>query len=285
MIEQTLNGNREKYKYFKGNLQVNLQIRGIMHSIAFKLGSNITIYWYGIMVALGFVCAVSMLMFNRKHAKLDSEQISDIALYGMISGIVGARIFYVVQFWDQYRTNLLEIVRIDHGGLVFYGGFICAVSVVIVYCRRKKLAVLNVFDVFGPAMAIGHAFGRIGCFLNGCCYGKPSDIFCAVRFPEGSAPSMAFPGRNVHPVQIYEAIFNIVLAAVLMLLLRKAKLKPGMIASIYLIAYGVARFLFEFLRGDHKDFVFSRLTPSQSICLIVASVGIALLFYCSKRTK
>ena len=253
-----------------------------MHSIAFKLGSNITIYWYGIMVAIGFVCAVSMLMLNRKHARISSEQISDIALYGMISGILGARIFYVAEFWDQYRGNLPEIVRIDHGGLVFYGGFICAITMLLIYCRVKKLAVLNILDIFGPAMAIGHAFGRIGCFLNGCCFGKPSDISCAVRFPAGSAPAAAFPGQSVHPVQLYEAVFNLLLAAVLVLLLRKAKLKPGMIASIYLIAYGVARFLFEFLRGDHKDFVFNLLTPSQAICPIVVLAGIALMVY-SKR--
>ena len=253
-----------------------------MHSIAFKLGSSITIYWYGIMVALGFVCAVSMLMLNRKHAGIDSEQISDIALYGMISGILGARIFYVVEFWDQYRGNLLEIVRIDHGGLVFYGGFICAIMVVLVYCRMKKLLILNILDIFGPAMAVGHAFGRIGCFMNGCCYGKPSEIFCAVHFPEGSAPAAAFPGQSVHPVQLYEASFNIVLATVLVLLLRKEKLKPGMIASIYLISYGVARFLFELLRGDHRDFVFNLLTPSQSICPIVVLAGIALMFYSNR---
>jgi phosphatidylglycerol:prolipoprotein diacylglycerol transferase len=256
-----------------------------MYSIAFKLGTNITIYWYGIMVALGFICAVLMLMLNRKHAKISSEQISDIALYGMISGILGARIFYVVEFWDQYSGNLREIVRIDHGGLVFYGGFICAITVVLIYCRRKKLPVLNILDIFGPAMAIGHAFGRIGCFLNGCCYGKPSDISCAVRFPDGSAPAAAFPGQSVHPVQLYEAIFNILLAAVLVFLLRKAKLKPGMIAAIYLIAYGIARFLFELLRGDHKDFVFNLFTPSQSICLFVLLAGVALMVYSKGRSS
>lgn len=254
-----------------------------MHSIALKLGSNITIYWYGIMVALGFVCAVSMLMLNRKHAGVESDQISDIALYGMVSGILGARIFYVVQFWDQYRGNLPEIFRIDHGGLVFYGGFICSIGTILTYCRMKKLVVLNVLDIFGPALAIGHAFGRMGCFLNGCCYGKPSDIFCAVRFPEGSAPATAFPGKSLHPVQIYESIFNIILAVALTLLLRKAKLKSGMIASTYLIAYGIARFLFEFLRGDHRDFVYNLFTPSQSICLFVVSAGIALMFYSMRR--
>ena len=83
-----------------------------MHSIAFKLGANITIYWYGIMVATGFIAAVLVLMYNRKYAGMDADQISDLALYGMISGVVGARIFYVVQFWSQYRNNLLEIFKI-----------------------------------------------------------------------------------------------------------------------------------------------------------------------------
>ncbi|HBC85991.1 MAG TPA: prolipoprotein diacylglyceryl transferase [Lentisphaeria bacterium] len=253
-----------------------------MHSLALKLGP-LTIYWYGIMVALGFMCAVGLMMLNRKHAEMDTEQISDMALYGMIAGIVGARIFYVCQFWSQYQNDLFQIIRIDKGGLVFYGGFICASLTVLIYTLKKKLPVLKVFDIIAPSMAIGHMFGRIGCFLNGCCFGKPSDLPWAVQFPKGSAPCDAFPGQAIHPVQLYESLFNLILAILLMFLLKR--LRPGQIAATYLVCYGIGRFTIESLRGDHHQFILEKFTVSQSIGIFVAAAGIALFAYTIRKTS
>ncbi len=252
-----------------------------MHSIAFHVGP-LTIYWYGIMAALGFISAVSLLMLNRKHAGLDSEQVTDIAMFSMISAIVGARIFYVVQFRDVYRDNPLNIIRIDQGGLVFFGGFICATSTLLFYCWRKKLNLLTVLDIFGPALAIGHFFGRIGCFMNGCCYGKPSNLPWAVNFPQGSAPAEAFPGQSIHPVQIYESIFNLMLAGILLLLLKRTR--PGQTAAAYLICYGIGRFTIESLRGDHHQFILGKFTVSQSIGFFIALAGIAFLIYTIRKS-
>ncbi|HCE46421.1 MAG TPA: prolipoprotein diacylglyceryl transferase [Lentisphaeria bacterium] len=261
-----------------------------MHSVALHIGS-LTIYWYGIMAALGFLSAVYLLMLNRKTAGMDAEQITDVAMISMIAGIVGARIFYVVQFWKLYRDNPLSIIRIDQGGLVFFGGFLCAISVLIYYCLRKKLNILKVLDLFGPSLAIGHFFGRIGCFLNGCCYGKPSDQPWSVQFPAGSSPATAFPSdplhpeacisQHLHPVQIYESIFNLALAFALCYLVRK--LKPGQTAAAYLICYGLGRFTIESMRGDHRQFILDKFTVSQSIGLMVAAAGILLLTYTLKN--
>jgi len=260
-----------------------------MHSIATHLGP-VTIHWYGIMAALGFLSAVFLLMLNRKTGNMDSEQITDVAMICMISAIVGARIFYVVQFWNLYKDNPVSIIRIDQGGLVFFGGFFCATATLLYYSWRKKLNILKMLDIFGPSLAIGHFFGRIGCFMNGCCYGKPSDLPWSVQFPSGTAPAAAFPSdplhpetcisQHLHPVQIYESLFNLVLAIALCYLLKK--LKPGQTAAAYLICYGLGRFTIEALRGDNHHFILGKFTVSQSIGVFVAAAGILLLTYTLK---
>ena len=252
-----------------------------MHPIAFKIGT-VTIYWYGIMAAIGFVSALLMLSLNRKHADMTNDQISDIALYGMLGGILGARTFYVIQFWEQFKYNLIEIVRIDHGGLVFYGGLICSTIVIMGFCLIKKIRILNVLDIFAPALCIGHAFGRIGCFINGCCFGKPSDFFLAVKYPEGSVPCKAYPEMSLHPVQLYEAFSNVILAVIFYFLIKK--LKPGQTASIYLVTYGILRFCLELFRGDHKNFIFGIFTPAQFIGILIVIMGICLYAYSSRKS-
>ncbi len=254
-----------------------------MHSIAFRIGSSITIHWYGIFVAAGFIAAVMVLMYNRKYAGIEPDEIFNLTLYGMISGILGARVFYVVEFWDQFRGNLTEISRIDHGGLVFYGGFICATLTLLIYAKIRKMDILRLLDILAPALAVGHAFGRIGCFMNGCCFGKPSEIFCAIRFPEGSAPALAFPGQSLHPVQLYEAACNIMLAVILAYLLKK--LRPGQIAAVYFFSYGVLRFILECFRGDNRDFVMNVFSPAQFIGILVSTSGIFLFFHLRKRPE
>lgn len=233
------------------------------------------------MAALGFVAAIIVMRLKQGHAEMSSNQVSAIALYGMISAIFGARLFYVVQFWGQSKDNVLEILKIDHGGLVFYGGFICCNLVVIIYCRAKKLSILRVLDVLAVALPLGHAFGRIGCFLNGCCYGKPCLLPWGVVFPEGSDPTLRYPGISLHPVQLYESCGNLALFAILFYSIRKSK--PGQTTALYLFLYGLMRFLDEFLRGDHTDFVFGIFTPAQTIGLFLIPLGLALFIHLQKK--
>lgn len=244
-----------------------------MDPVFFSIG-NLTIRWYGFMAALGFLAACGIMQWNRRYAKLSGDQVTNIVMLAMISGILGARIFYVAQNWSFYRNHLNAIIRIDQGGLVFYGGFILATLTLIVYLRRIKCAdYIRVLDIVAPALAAAHALGRVGCFLNGCCYGKPAQICWAVVYDAGSEPFRRYGSQPLHPVQIYEALLNIILAIGLFFLVRKAK--RGLAMSVYILAYGILRFVDEFFRGDHSDFV-SGFTPAQVIGFAMIPLGIFL---------
>ena len=245
-----------------------------MDPVLFSIGS-FSLRWYGVMAALGFVLGLAIFQLNKKFARLTADQITNIVMLGMISGVVGARIFYVVQNWDYYRANPAAIIRVDQGGLVFYGGFILALILIVWYVKKVcKADVVRVLDGLAPALAAAHALGRIGCFFNGCCYGKPAVCAWAVAYPEKTEPFTRYGAMPLHPVQIYEAILNIILAAVLFVVIRKCK--RGITVASYLLAYGLLRFVDEFFRGDHSDFV-QGFTPAQVIGFAMIPAGIILL--------
>ena len=245
-----------------------------MEPIFLNIGS-LCIRWYGVMAALGFIAGMALIQINRKFAKLTADQVCNIVMLGMISGVLGARIFYVVQNWSYYRLHPAAIIRIDQGGLVFYGGFILAFILIVIYLRKFCRAdVIRTLDVMAPALAAAHSLGRIGCFLNGCCYGKPAQIFWAAAYPAGSEPYQKYGNLPLHPVQIYEALLNIALAGVLFYLVRKSR--RGIPMSVYLLCYGLLRFVDEFFRGDHSDFV-QGFTPAQVIGFGMIPAGLILL--------
>lgn len=269
-----------------------------MHEIAFSIGS-LKIHWYGIFSALGFLSAMLALHWKRDAAGVSKDNILDIGMIAMFAGIIGARIFYVIQFHQQFEGNLLDIFRIDKGGLVFYGGFLLSATVLYIYCRIKKINIARLLDVFAPAVALGHAFGRIGCFMQGCCFGKPAkDPAFGVIFPSGSAPAARYPQPSIgeellknppslplYPSQLIEAGVNFLLFLILFNLVGKVK-KSGRITGIYLFCYAMLRFLMEYFRGDHTDFTFGLFTPSQTVALFVtAPLGIILIFTAGKWGK
>lgn len=223
------------------------------------------IYWYGILVALGFVAAV--LHWNRlaRRQNLPEGLGSDLGLLVIVGGVLGARLAYVIANLDYYRAHPGEVFRIDQGGLIFYGGFIAAALGVVVFARMRKLPLLTVGDFTVSALPLGHAFGRTGCFLNGCCYGAPTDLPWAVYTAEAMR----------HPVQLYETVFNLTLYAVLHLVLRRQR--PGQVIAVYLLAYGAWRFGIEFLRGDDRLRT-GGLDAAQliSIGLVMIGAGLAL---------
>lgn len=259
-----------------------------MHEIAFYIGSK-GIHWYGVCISLGFLAALMLLLWKRKHVGMNSEEIVDLSMLALFSGIAGARIFYVAEFWNQSFAGrpFWKIFRIDEGGLVFYGGFLCAFTSLWIYARWKKLSIRRILDIFAPAMALAHAFGRIGCFLQGCCFGRPWTG--GVVFPAGSLPAMRYPDVHtgtslpLYPVQLYESGLNILLCVLLLLLFSRCR-KGGQIAAIYLMGYAFLRFSLEFFRGDHVDSI-AGLTPSQTISLLLmVPMGALLFWYWSRKS-
>ena len=245
-----------------------------MDPVLFSFGS-FSLRWYGVMAALGFIVGLTILQLNKKYARLSADQVSNIVMLGMLSGVVGARIFYVVQNWNYYKAAPAAIIRVDQGGLVFYGGFILALILIVWYVKKIcKADVIRVLDSMAPALAGAHALGRLGCFFNGCCYGKPAELPWSVIYPENTEPFLRYGAMPLHPVQIYEAILNVILAVILFVVVRKSK--RGVTTAIYLLAYGLLRFIDEFFRGDHSDFV-QGFTPAQVIGFGMIPAGIILL--------
>ena len=153
-----------------------------MHTAFFKIGS-FTIHWYGVMMALGFLAALLNWHFLGKKEGRRLDYCSDLLFWIMLSGIIGARIAYVASNFRYFIDNPAEIIRIDRGGLIYYGGFLAAGGAIVVFARVHKEKISGLFDFVITAVPLAHAFGRIGCFLHGCCFGKVCHSFPAVRFP------------------------------------------------------------------------------------------------------
>ncbi len=252
-----------------------------MDPIFFEIG-NLSIRWYGLMAALGFLTASVLLEKNRRFVDgLSKDQCGTMLIITLIAGILGARIYHVIEFFhkDGFDKNLISIFYIHRGGLVFYGGFILAFISLVVYTLKSKLDTLRILDIFVPSLTAAHAFGRIGCFMNGCCHGEETDSFWGVPAP---AYSKELAGKMVHPVQLLETAENIILCVLFCWLLRKGA-KRGTVVSGYLMAYGILRFINETLRGDEKYIL--NLTGAQCISLLLIISGAGLLFCALRHGK
>ena len=231
---------------------------------------------YGACMAVGFILCWTLI--ERLSTRKD---LSNFILALMLSGVVGSRAAYVIEHWrSEFASRPLDIVRVDQGGLMFYGGLILAVAVFFAWCRWKGESPLSLADLFCTVIPLGHACGRIGCFFYGCCYGRDSDAWCAVVFPKFS-PSWYEHGRQMVPVlptQLFEAAALLVLFAALMALY--LRFRRGTCAA-YLVGYGVIRFCIEFMRGDPRA-AFWGLSIGQviSVCLVAAG---AALFFSTRR--
>ncbi len=208
-----------------------------------------TVYWYGVMAALGFFVAYWTASRRAPLAGISSECVLDLTPWLIGGAIVGARTYYVIAYWQESFAGkpITEIFMLRHGGLVWYGGLIGASLATIIYTRVKGLALWRVADVMAPSIALGHVFGRIGCFLNGCCYGRACSLPWAVHFPPGHETY----GTAVHPVQIYESLLNFGLYASLAWLFRRRKF-DGQIFALYLVGYALVRAFVEMFRGDYR---------------------------------
>ena len=165
------------------------------------------------------------------------------------------------------------------GGFVVYGGIVCGLGAAYLYCRKRSLPFLRWVDCFIPCVALAQGFGRIGCFLAGCCFGKPTESFLGVTFPAGS---MAPAGIPLWPVQLFSAAGDFLLAGAL-LLLEKKRRGDGLLAGAYLLLYSIGRFLIEFLRADPRGAV-GTLSTSQFIALFTAAAGAAILILRKRGT-
>lgn len=252
-----------------------------MHPVVFNLFGK-DIYSYGILAAAGFMAALLTWLWMGRHETRPPGFAADLGFWLMASGIVGSRIAYVIANWTYYREAPLEILRIDQGGLVFYGGLFMASAVLVGFARHHRVPVWHLADFAIPGLAIGHALGRIGCFLNGCCYGRPAiDSGWGVVYPPVCEPGRLFPDIPLFPVQLFESG---ALLGIWLLLLRaySRRRRDGTVFALYLILYAPCRFFLEYLRGDERLSWF-RLDIAQTTSLALLAAGILLLALLPRR--
>ena len=249
-----------------------------MQPIAIELGP-FPIHWYGVMVALGFVAGLWTASRRGLASGISAEKVIDFGPWIILGAIIGARTLYVISYWRESFEGrpTWEIFAVWQGGLVFYGGLMGSTVASAIYIRLKKLPFWKMADILAPSIALGYVFGRIGCLLNGCCYGRACDLPWAIHFPGGNA--LNAPTTPVHPTQIYDSLLNLVFYAALAWLYRRRKF-DGQIFAAYLIGYALLRSFVEMFRGDypeHQHYLGGWATPAHLASIAILAAGLVLL--------
>lgn len=278
---------------------------GVIAVVIFDLPRHlqaIPIFGYGAMLFLGFFTATSLASRRLKTLGADGEIAWDAALWIFLSGIAGARLFFVIQYYDRvFHPQMTpvqwvqKLVNLPDGGLVFYGGAIGAALAYPIFCWRRRLNPLALGDVLITSVFIGMAFGRLGCLLNGCCYGDFCEYPWAIRFPAESVPWRAELQSGfitadapyslpLHPTQLYSAISGGVLALATWAMY-PFRNRNGQVMAFGWISYPICRFLVEFLRDDELGQFGTSFTISQWVSAILVGLGVAFLVWIESRPR
>lgn len=235
---------------------------------------GLTLPTFGLMMMTGLISAFVLLHFQRKHIAITEDDFYSVAIVAIIAGMLGSKILYWIVEIDEIIADPTYLLRTITVGMVFYGSLIGGIIGIALFCLKKKQPLLQYVDLISPAMVLGQAFGRIGCFLAGCCYGAPSDSCLAVVYPAGVG-SAAPTGVGLLPTQLFESGFCFLLACFLAWLFRRLK-KLGTTTGAYFILYGIWRFIIEFFRSDDRGAV-GALSTSQFIGIFIVLIGVILL--------
>jgi len=259
-----------------------------MHPFLFHIG-GFSLPSYGFMIALGYTAAIFYLYKSRAIASVTRDQEADLVFYSALAGILGAKAAFAITYWTELGPDLASrLIYVFKGfpyGFVFYGGFAAGAAAFLIYCRRNKLNFLKTADHFVAPLALAHGFGRLGCFLAGCCYGRPTSGSLGVVFtlPMCEVPQ-AYLGVPLHPAQLYEAAGNFLIFGALAWVSHKRGPHPGgRILAVYMLSYSVLRFTVEFLRGDDRGGSWLGLSPAQLLSIVAASAAIIMLVKIRKK--
>lgn len=236
---------------------------------------------YGLMLALAFLVGGILLLRGARKKSLDEGNVLNLIYVIVLSAVIGARFMYVITHLSDYAGDPLEILKIWEGGLTLYGGLLLAVAAGTLYMRRAGLPIWVVCDLAAPAIALGKALTRIGCFLNGCCFGTESHLPWAVTFPSTCQAGSTFPGIPLHPAQLYSSALSL-LVFVVVLALGRRSLRPGTVFWSYLLLDSAVRFglaLVRYAEPGSRTFSLGgvALDYNQLIAVAVAVVSAAML--------
>ena len=217
-----------------------------MYPVLFELGP-FQIRTYGVLLSVAFLIGVWLAAKRGKRRGIDTPLIYDLAIVIIISAIAGARAYYILVQREAYAGNLLSVLKVWEGGLSMYGGVILAIVASYIFLRSKKVSFNKVADVIAPSLAIGVMVTRIGCFFNGCCFGRATTASIGVLFPPYSEAGRIFFGERVHPTQLYSSLYGLAIFLILITIDRRPH-RDGVLFAMFLVLYSLSRFIIDFFR-------------------------------------
>lgn len=252
----------------------------------FEIG-RFTVYTYGVLLAAAYLLGLKFAMVRARTRGLDPARTLDLGIYIIVSALIGAKLLLFIVEFDTFRRDPAELLTLARSGGVFYGGLILAVAVALWYMRRHRMPMWATCDVFAPGIALGHAVGRLGCLAAGCCFGRPTDLAWAITFthPEAAANVGTPLHVGLHPTQLYESGAELLILGLLLAIERKGRPFPGRTFWLYLLLYGVSRFIIEMFRGDERGIVLGLLSTSQFISVILVPLSLVMLYLLSRGSE
>lgn len=242
-----------------------------MKNDLFRIG-GLTVHGYGLMIAIGILAAYFTVEYRAKKKGLEYEKIFNLTIWCALFGLLGAKLLYYITILPDIIKDPSIILK-PNNGFVVVGGIICGIITGYLYCKKQKWDFMVYFDLAMPSIALAQGFGRIGCFLAGCCYGIETDSKCSITFHHSDyAPN----GVALVPTQLISSALDFINCIVLLYLSRKVKAK-GVIAGCYLVFYSVGRFIIEFFRGDLERGSVGCLSTSQFIGIFLFLVGMIII--------
>ncbi|NUE97144.1 prolipoprotein diacylglyceryl transferase [Lactobacillus melliventris] len=257
-----------------------------INPVAFKLG-NLSVKWYGIIMAVAIILAVSMAIFEGRKRQIESDDFMDLLLWAVPLGYVGARIYYVIFEWHYYSQHLDEIIAIWNGGIAIYGGLLAGLAVLLVFCYKRMLPPFLMLDIITPGVMAAQILGRWGNFINQEAHGGPTTLafLQSLHLPDFIINQMKIGGVYYQPTFLYESFFNLIgLLIILLLRHRKHLFKQGEIFMLYLAWYSVVRFFVEGMRTDSL-YLWGSIRVSQMLSVILLIVVIVLFIYRRRIVK
>ena len=240
-----------------------------MRIILFEI-FGIQVKSYGLMIAIGIIVAATLFINKGKKKDFNEDSLLNLIIFAIIGGMLGGKGLFIITEFKNIIKDPSILLNFGYG-FVVYGAIGGGALAMYLYCRKKKWNIIEMLDMTVPGLAIAQGFGRIGCFLAGCCYGAETTSPIGVEFPKNS---LAPTGMHLHPTQIYSSVFDFILGFLLLYYSKKER-KNGKVMGLYLIIYSVGRFLVEFLRNDERGNV-GVFSTSQFIAIFTLVLGIII---------